>query len=171
MRIFPLILPVLSLAFACAHGQEPPVKQGSEQYKQVTALAANELKCSDPDKIDVEPVGESRVRVTGCKRSTFYVYACRQPGPRELEFVSNTPAPPSDEVIEVAGEGDTATDAPAKAIELRQQQIKYNEQLVASRLADVQGGAANGYLPRHKMPAMPKFWFDRECQYMHESEQ
>ena len=174
MRISPVILPLMTLTLACAHGQQPPVKKGSAQYEQVTTLAANELKCADDQDIDVRPVGDSRVVVTACQRSTAYVYACRQPGPRERAFVSNTPAPPTEETIETAAEtaaeskGDP--EAEQRVLELRQIQIKYNQNLVESRLADVQAGTASGYLPRHKMPNMPKFWFERECQYMHDSE-
>jgi hypothetical protein len=169
MRSFPLILPAVTLGLACAHAQ--PVNATSPQYKQVTALAITELKCKDTDHIDVRSVGESRVVVTACKRSTSYVLACRQPGPKELEFVSSTPAPPSEESVEATAEDDAAAGASAQAVELRQRQIKYKEDLVASRLADVQAGAAGGYLPRHKMQKMPNAWFESECQYMHESEQ
>ena len=162
-------LPALTLAVACAHAQ--PVASGSEQYKQVTALAISELKCNDTKNVNVRSVGESRVVVTACKRSTSYVYACRQPGPKELEFVSSTPAPPSEESVELAAEGDGGGEASEQVMQMRQQQIKYKEDLVASRLADVQAGTASGYAPRHKTPKMPKAWYESECQYMHESEQ
>ena len=163
------LLPALTLVLACAHAQ--PVATNSEQYKQVTALALGELKCEDTKNVNVRSVGESRVVVTACKRSTAYVYACRQPGPKEREFVSNTPVPPSEEAIEEAAEGDSGGEGSTQVMEMRQQQIKYKEDLVASRLADVQAGAASGYVPRHKMPNMPKAWYESECQYMHESEQ
>jgi hypothetical protein len=169
MRHSFFVLPALTLGLACAHAQ--PMSTSSEQYKQVSALALTELKCNDTKSVDVRSVGESRVVVTACKRSTSYVYACRQPGPKELEFVTSTPAPPSEESIEEAAEGETGGEGSTRVVELRQQQIKYKEDLVASRLADVQAGTASGYAPRHKMPKMPKAWFESECQYMHESEQ
>jgi hypothetical protein len=163
MRYFPHVISALAFAGAC--GSSAQLGKNSAQYKQVEAMAASELKCTD-DKLEVRSIGESKVVVEGCKRSTMYVYNCRQPGPRELAYVSSTPAPPSEESIEAVAE-DEAGDAP-QIIELRQQQIKYSQELVANRLADVQDGAAKGYAPRHKVKDMPKFWYESECRYMHE---
>jgi hypothetical protein len=163
MRSNVLMLCVLVTAAACGGAK---LDKSAAQYADVRALAASELDCPD-DKVSVRAVGESRVVVNGCDRVTDYVLTCRSPGPRERYYVTNTPAPPTDEAIEALSDTGVAEDQ-ARVMEMRQQQLNYSQGLVAIRLEDLQGGNVEGMTPRHKLDGMPAHWIARECRYMHE---
>jgi hypothetical protein len=154
----------LVLVAACGGGAK--LDKSTAQYAEVRALGTSELKCPDK-KVTVKPVGESRVVVSGCKRQTDYVLACRSPGPRERDYVTKTPAPPSDDTIDALSDTGVPEDQ-TRVMELRQQQINYSQRLVEIRLEDLQSGAIEGMMPRYKIRDMPKHWLQAECRYMHE---
>jgi hypothetical protein len=153
----------LVLVAACAGAK---LDKSTAQYSEVRAMATAELNCPDK-KVKVKAVGDSRVVASGCERQTDYVLACRSPGPLERDYVSHTPAPPTDDAIEALSETGVAEDQ-ARVVELRQQQINYSQRLVELRLEDLKGGALDGMRPQHKMNGMPKHWLASECKYMHE---
>lgn len=163
MRSNLLSLCVLASAAACGGAK---LDKSTAQYSEARALAVSELDCPDK-KISVKPVGESRVVVSGCDRVTDYVLTCRSPGPRERYYVTNTPAPPTDDAIEALSGTGTPEDQ-ARVMEMRQQQLNYSQGLVAIRLEDLQGGNVEGMTPRHKLDGMPAHWLASECRYMHE---
>jgi hypothetical protein len=154
---------VLVLVTACAGAK---LDKSTAQYSEVRAMAISELRCPEK-KVKVKPAGESRVVASGCERQTDYVLACRSPGPLEREYVSHTPAPPTDDSIEALADTGLAEDQ-TRVVELRQQQISYSQRLVEIRLEDLRGGAIEGMQPRHKLKGMPKHWLATECKYMHE---
>jgi hypothetical protein len=157
---FPL---ALVLVAACGGAK---LDKSTAQYSEVRALAISELDCPDK-KVKVKPVGDSRVVASGCERQTDYVLTCRSPGPLERDYVSKTPAPPTDDAIEALADTGAAEDQ-GRVVELRQQQIQYSQRLVEIRLEDLKGGSIEGMKPRHKMKGMPKHWLATECRYMHE---
>jgi hypothetical protein len=170
MRLFSPSLIACALAgvlsAACAAQK---LDKASSQYSQVYTLAVPELRCPEK-KVDVRSVGESRVVASGCDRATSFVYACRKPGPKELEYLKRSPEPPSEESIQAEAVSGTPQ-AEAKVVQLRAQQIKYDQELVAQRIADLEGGAVEGFAPRHQLPEMPKRWLNQECRYMHEADE
>jgi hypothetical protein len=163
MRSIPPFPYALVLVAACGGAK---LDKSTAQYSEVRAMATSELDCPDK-KVKVKPVGDSRVVASGCERQTDYVLACRSPGPLERDYVTKTPAPPTDDAIEALSESGVAEDQ-TRVVELRQQQISYSQRLVEIRLEDLRGGALEGMTLKHKIKGMPQHWLTTECRYMHE---
>jgi hypothetical protein len=163
MRSIPFFAYVLLAVLGCGGAK---LDKASPQYAEVHALGAAELRCPE-NKVKVSAAGESRVVVSGCDKSTPYVLACRKPGARELEYLSNTPAPPSDEEVEALSQSSDPADQ-GRVLEQRQQQIAYSQGLVAIRLEDLKSGEVAGQVLRHQLPRVPESWVRAECRYMHE---